>query len=116
MVKRELAVLEGDAGPPARNADHGPRAEVVELPAAWPGRQVDFGDVGKLYDPRAGVGSRACVFVMVLGHPAHCAGSSPAGRVSLVLSEPEAPHSPTRRRGREVVGHRMATTASLQGA
>ena len=33
--------------------------------------QVDFGYVGRLYDPRAGVVRRAWVFVMVLGHSRH---------------------------------------------
>lgn len=38
-------------------AEHGPRAEAVVIPVETaPGQvaQVDFGDVGKLYDPRAG--------------------------------------------------------------
>lgn len=33
--------------------------------------QVDFGYLGKLYDPRQGVLPKASVFVMVLGHSRH---------------------------------------------
>ena len=33
--------------------------------------QVDFGDVGKLYDPASRVLRRAYVFVMVLGYSRH---------------------------------------------
>jgi len=33
--------------------------------------QVDFGSIGKLYDPRAGVLRKAYVFAMVLGHSRH---------------------------------------------
>jgi len=35
--------------------------------------QVDFGAIGKLYDPAAGVLRRAWLFVMVLGHSRHMA-------------------------------------------
>jgi transposase len=55
-------------------AEHGPRAEAVAIPVeTLPGQvaQVDFGDVGKLYDPKAGVLRRAYVFVMVLGYSRH---------------------------------------------
>ncbi len=55
-------------------AEHGPRAEAVAIPVeTTPGQvaQVDFGDVGKLYDPRTGVLRRAYVFVMVLGYSRH---------------------------------------------
>ena len=55
-------------------AEHGPRAEAVAIPVETaPGQvaQVDFGDVGKLYDQRSGVLRRAYVFVMVLGYSRH---------------------------------------------
>ena len=55
-------------------AEHGPRAEAVAIPVETaPGQvaQVDFGDVGKLYDPATRVLRRAYVFVMVLGYSRH---------------------------------------------
>ena len=55
-------------------AEHGPRAEAVAIPVETaPGQvaQVDFGDVGKLYDPETRVLRRAYVFVMVLGYSRH---------------------------------------------
>ena len=55
-------------------AEHGPRAEAVAIPVETaPGQvaQVDFGDVGKLYDPASRVLRRAYVFVMVLGYSRH---------------------------------------------
>jgi len=54
--------------------EHGPRAEAVAIPVETaPGQvaQVDFGDVGKLYDPASRVLRRAYVFVMVLGYSRH---------------------------------------------
>ena len=56
------------------DAERGPRAEDVAICVETaPGQvaQVDFGDVGKLYDPKAGVLRRAYVFVMVLGYSRH---------------------------------------------
>ena len=55
-------------------AEHGPRAEAVAIPvetASGQVAQVDFGDVGKLYDPASRVLRRAYVFVMVLGYSRH---------------------------------------------
>ena len=55
-------------------AERGPRAEDVAIPVETaPGQvaQVDFGDVGKLYDPKTRVLRRAYVFVMVLGYSRH---------------------------------------------
>jgi transposase len=55
-------------------AAKGIQAEDVAIPVVTlPGEvaQVDFGEVEKLYDPRAGVVRRAWVFVMVLGHSRH---------------------------------------------
>ncbi|MCA9538605.1 MAG: IS21 family transposase, partial [Myxococcales bacterium] len=52
----------------------GVRAEDVAIPVTTaPGEeaQVDFGFVGKLYDPDQGVLRKAWVFVMVLGHSRH---------------------------------------------
>ena len=52
----------------------GVRPEEVAIPVVTvPGEvaQVDFGFIGKLYDPRAGVLRKAYVFVMVLGHSRH---------------------------------------------
>lgn len=49
-------------------------AEDVAIPVVTaPGQvaQVDFGEIQKLYDPRAGLLRRAWVFVMVLGHSRH---------------------------------------------
>lgn len=54
--------------------EEGVRAEDVAIPVVTaPGEvaQVDFGSIGKLYDPRAGVLRKAYVFVMVLGHSRH---------------------------------------------
>ena len=55
-------------------AAKGISAEDVAIPVVTlPGQvaQVDFGEVERLYDPRAGVPRRAWVFVMVLGHSRH---------------------------------------------
>jgi len=52
----------------------GVRAEDVAIPVVTaPGEvaQVDFGSIGKLYDPRTGVLRKAYVFAMVLGHSRH---------------------------------------------
>jgi transposase len=52
----------------------GVRAEDVAIPVlTGPGEvaQVDFGEVGRLYDPEAGVLRTAYVFVMVLGFSRH---------------------------------------------
>ena len=52
----------------------GIRAEQVAIPVeTLPGQvaQVDFGYVGKLYDPERGVLRKAWVFVMVLGYSRH---------------------------------------------
>jgi len=54
--------------------DRGPRAEDIAIPVeTLPGQeaQVDFGYVGKLYDPAEGKLRRAYVFVMVLGYSRH---------------------------------------------
>jgi transposase len=51
--------------------DRGVRAEDVAIPVETrPGEvaQVDFGEIGRLWDPVAGQLRRAWVFVMVLGH------------------------------------------------
>lgn len=53
---------------------HGVRPEDIAIPVTTaPGEesQVDFGYVGKLYDPDRGVLRKAYVFVMVLGHSRH---------------------------------------------
>lgn len=55
-------------------SEQGPRAEAVAIPVETaPGHvaQVDFGDVGKLYDRATRVLRRAYVFVMVLGYSRH---------------------------------------------
>jgi transposase len=52
----------------------GVRPEDVAIPVETPPgqvAQVDFGYVGRLYDPRAGVMRKAWVFVMVLGYSRH---------------------------------------------
>ena len=52
----------------------GVQPEDVAIPVETaPGEiaQVDFGYVGRLYDPRAGVMRKAWVFVMVLGYSRH---------------------------------------------
>jgi len=54
--------------------EHGPRPEDVAIPVETaPGEvaQVDFGYVGKLFDPERHVLRRAWVFVMVLGFSRH---------------------------------------------
>jgi transposase len=51
--------------------DRGVRAEDVAIPVETrPGEvaQVDFGEIGRLWDPMTGQRRRAWVFVMVLGH------------------------------------------------
>lgn len=53
----------------------GPRAEDVAIPVetvAGEVAQVDFGYVGKTYDPAQGLMRKAWVFVMTLGHSRHC--------------------------------------------
>lgn len=52
----------------------GVQSEAVAIPVATaPGEvaQVDFGYVGKLFDPRTGKARKAWVFVMTLGHSRH---------------------------------------------
>lgn len=52
----------------------GIRAEDVAIPVvthAGEVAQVDFGYLGRLYDPKAGILRKAWVFVMVLGHSRH---------------------------------------------
>lgn len=58
----------------ALRREEGVRPEDVAIPVvtrAGEVAQVDFGYIGRLYDPRAGLLRKAWVFVMVLGHSRH---------------------------------------------